>query len=752
MRSFHAVRFSLTSLLLFFSFVAFAASETLIVKVKDQQGAPIHGAEIKVLVGAAKNIIARVTTSSTGEAEVAVSGNSYWLEVLAPGFSMEMVSPKNKTVEVTLQLAPRNDSVTVTAGNTLFTATQSGVSSTVIDSSTLLFTQPVDAADVFRTIPGAVVSQAGRRGGLSSIFLRGGDSTYTKVIIDGVPVNDAGGTFDYGVIPLDQTERIEVVRGAVSTLYGSDAMTGVVQTFSAAGHTHTPELTLSAAGGTFQTANGSGALAGAYKILDYNVYASQFNTQGQGINDSYSNSLQGVNLGLQVSKKFSIRTRVRHSNNRSGVQAAWNYNGVAVLLPDPKQFQRQNNILGSVELTYINSPVLTQTVNVFEYSHKRLNLDTPFTGGCTVPYFVDCPFDTHFSANRAGVNYRGEYAPRGWLRTVFGTEFEDEHASVNSDFSGFIENNKGIRRNAAAYVQQSILRDWFSLSGGIRFVHNQNFGETVLPHVAASLSPQRVARNHFAPLKNTTLRFAYGESFKEPTFDATFGDFGPFGAVVLPNLSIKPERTRSFEVGITQRFIDGRASVAATYFHQTFRDQIQFNCDPATFVCQYINLNRTLSQGMELETHFSATRHLSFDGSYMNNTTQILFSPLTATDPLLQAGKPLLRRPRNSGNIVARYVGNSFFGYDIHRQWGGTLTGSFVGRRPDSDFLFPPLNLDHTNGYARIDLGTWVAVTHRMTAFANIENATNRVYQESLGYPALKANFRAGLQIRLGGD
>jgi len=101
---------------------------------------------------------------------------------------------------------------------------------------------------------------------------------------------------------------------------------------------------------------------------------------------------------------------------------------------------------------------------------------------------------------------------------------------------------------------------------------------------------------------------------------------------------------------------------------------------------------------------------------------------------------------------VARYVGHSVFGKDVHHEWGGTLTGSFIGRRADSDFLFPPLNLNHTNGYARIDLGAWLAVTHRVTAFANIENATDRVYQESLGYPGIEGELRAGLRIRLGGD
>jgi len=213
MRSFRVFCSTLTSLLLF-TIAAFAANDTLTVKVKDQQGVPVSGVQVTVYHGTTHKPMARATTSVNGEVSLAASGDDYSVEVIAAGFVPTTLKPKDKVVEVMLQIAPRNDSVTVTAGNTLLTAEQSGESTTVIDSSTLLLTQPVDAADVFRTVPGAVVSQAGRRGGLSSIFLRGGDSTYTKVIIDGVPVNDAGGTFDFGVVPLDQTERIEESPGA----------------------------------------------------------------------------------------------------------------------------------------------------------------------------------------------------------------------------------------------------------------------------------------------------------------------------------------------------------------------------------------------------------------------------------------------------------------------------------------------------------------------------------------------------------
>ena len=133
--------------------------------------------------------------------------------------------------------------------------------------------------------------------------MRGGDSRYNKVIVDGVPIDEPGGTFDFGVLPLAETERLEFVRGAQSTLYGSDAMTSVVQTWTRAGSTTVPELRFGADGGNLDTAHGYLSLAGARGRFDYNIFGDQFNTNGQGINDEYSNSLQGANLGVSLSDR-----------------------------------------------------------------------------------------------------------------------------------------------------------------------------------------------------------------------------------------------------------------------------------------------------------------------------------------------------------------------------------------------------------------------------------------------------------------
>src|SRR5205814_6361563 len=161
-------------------------------------------------------------------------------------------------------------------------AEQVNASIAVLSASQLETLNPIAADDAIRFLPGAVFGTTGQRGGLASLFVRGGDSRYNKVIVDGVAVNDPGGTFDFGVVPMYQVDRLEFVRGAESTLYGSDAMTSVIQTWTSTGTTRTPELRFGAEGGTFGTARGYASLAGARGRFDYNLFGEQFTSEGQG--------------------------------------------------------------------------------------------------------------------------------------------------------------------------------------------------------------------------------------------------------------------------------------------------------------------------------------------------------------------------------------------------------------------------------------------------------------------------------------
>ena len=198
---------------------------------------------------------------------------------------------------------------------------------------------------------------------------------------------------------------------------------------------------------------------------------------------------------------------------------------------------------------------------------------------------------------------------------------------------------------------------------------------------------------------------------------------------------------RAFEAGIQQDFVAASTILNATYFNNLFHDQINYEeIDLVNFIGQYLNVNKAFAQGAEVELHAQLRSRLALSLAYTYTSTEILDNPAPIDGQYLP-GMPLLRRPKHSATTLLTYLG---------RRWGGNLGGSFVGRRPDDDFL--DFNINHAAGYARVDLGGWYAINSRITAYANVENALNAHYNEVVGYPSLTANFRAGFRFRIGGE
>jgi len=734
------------------SLAAFAAD--LKIKVVDPNSVAVAGAEVSVFPQGQSAPSAVVLTSSEGLASIAgLKDGAYRVQVLAPGFAAKTLDtsvPQSSALTVNLAIAAASELVVVTATRTPLPEQESGASVSTLENGQLQVMQPVAASDALRFLPGAVVNTVGQRGGQSSLFVRGGDSRYNKVIIDGVPVDDPGGIFDFGTVPLSGADRLEFLRGAQSTLYGSDAMTSVVQIFTRAGSSESPEVRFGADGGNFSTAHGYASLAGAADRFDYNLFGDQFNTQGSGINDDYSNSLEGANLGVRLSERATLRVRARHSDSRSGVQGEWKFDGLPPLAPDADARARQNNLLASAELTVTGSAHWQHRVTAFEYNHRTLNEDTLPDRGCdvTVFDFTDCFFRDLAHINRAGLNYQGDYIPRDWAQTTLGYELEDENGFFNTAFTSTDANNNpiiatqfthGLRVNHALFAQQRISRGRLSVIAGLRYVHNDSFGDRAVPRVAVTCLALRGGHR----LSGTRLRFSYAQGIKEPRFEESFGISGVFPSDPNPNL--KPEENRAFETGFEQSLFGGAYALSAIYFNNQFRNQIEFTTNPKDFNGEYVNVNRSMAHGVEVTLKGRLTKHWSLDSAYNYTSTQILEAPLCTPqnfcDPLLAAGKPLIRRPRHSGSLLLSYFGS---------RWGANLAGSFVGRRPDSDFL--GLGINHAPGYARLDLGGWYAIHPRVTAYVNIENALDKRYEEVVGYPALGINFRAGLRFRIGGD
>lgn len=735
---------------------SFAAAQVADLKVKviDRQSAAVAGAQVSLIVGefsvnpgALKGTNegifhrSRVRTATTSAEGIATftgvpRDTQLQVKVLAPGFApAAQTSSFKDPIVIPLHLATASETVVVTATKTLTLAEDTGASISTLESEQLTTMQPVAADDAVRFLPGAVVNSYGQYGALSSLFVRGGESTYNQVIVDGVYISEPGLTFDFGTLPMAQADRVEFMRGAQSTLYGSNAMTSVVQIWTRSGSTPVPELRFGGDGGNFSTAHGYASLAGANGRYDYNVFGDQFDTNGSGVNNAFSDSLAGANAGAALSDDISLRVRVRHSNSHTGLPGAWNFDGLGLAPPLPIGDAQTNTLLGSTELR-IAAPS--------GWEHRLIGSDYRYLYNDNSPegntYNFASLYD--YDINHLAFEYQGDHSERTWGHSTFGYRVENESAFF--EYPAYPPPTHGQRLIQGLYVQQQFSWGRLSAVAGGRFVHSSAFGNTGVPRVA--LTFQLLRGSDF--FSGTRLRFSYATAFMEPDFTETFAGLPYY----VPNPGLLPERTRAYEAGLQQNFAANRWVFNATYFHNIFHDQIEYGTNTATYqgnppgtLGQYFNVEESLAQGAELELQGKIRSRLLLDAAYTYTSTEYLQSPYCADDacgtPLYETGNPLLRRPKHSATTLLNYLGS---------KWGANLSGSFVGPRPDSDFVDTLIN--HAAGYVRVDLGGWRAINSRITAYANVQNALDRRYNEVVGYPALPLNFRAGFRFRIGGE
>ncbi len=609
-------RFASVSFLLLISFSI--ASAQVKIKIVDPQDAVVSGAEVQLLK-LGKHVAVESTSAEGLVIFREAPSSSYGVRVLAPGFAVETLdlSPTatNEVVTIKLRLATAAETVVVTATRTPVPSQAAGADVDSLSSQQLEVMQPIAADDAMRLLPGAVVNTAGQRGGISSLFVRGGESTYNKVIVDGVAIDIPGQTFDFGNLPLAQADRLEFVRGAQSTLYGSDAMTSVVQVWTRTGSTPVPELRFGADGGNFGTANGYASLAGAHGRFDYNFFGDQFNTNGQGVNDAYSDSLEGANVGVALNDKTSLRVHMRHSNSHTGVPGEWSFNGddplvtpahgvTQPLQPDPGEWSQLNSLLGSVELTVAEPSGWQHRFTGFDYLYRytELNVNGDPNRVDRYGYAFDFPSHEYDHINHVGFEYQGDYSERTWAHSTFGYRIENENGVVGD--LDYPPSTSGQRLNQDAYLQQQFTLGRLSAIAGGRFVHSSLFGNTGVPRVALTLLALRGGEL----FSGTRLRFSYATGFMEPALYQTFAG-APY---YVPNPGLLPERTRSFEAGFQQNLLAGRWSLNATYFNNLFHEQIEYATNQAG-LGQFFNLQQSLAHGAEVELQGRIWKRLSLN-------------------------------------------------------------------------------------------------------------------------------------------
>jgi len=759
--------------LLLLAHIAFAQTAG---KVTDTADQPIKAARVLVR-NQRGSIVREAFTNERGEFSLSnlPSGDHF---ITAEVEGMTIVGGAQKLggqVQIKMQVAAIKDSILVSATRTENSLAETPASAFVISANELARSQRVSVADALRGAPGITVMQTARRGGVTSLFVRGGESDYTKVFVDGIPLNDAGGAFDLSDLTTDNAERIELVRGASSALYGSDAMSGVLQFITQRGTSSTPELELTGEGGSFAFNRQAAKLAGANGGFDYSLGFTHLRTNGRDRNDDYQNRVASASLGYRFNDRTHLRLLARSENSGLGVPGA-----TARYFPDPDERARRRRIATGVRFADQTTRIWQQSVSFVYAENNQLGID-PVGQDLTKP---NTPLDTNFAFNdfvsffnnhqkRRGVRYQSDVnLPHNNLLSA-GIEYEQESAVFDSGFAG-TSRVAPSRKNTGAFVQnQFFIASRFALTAGLRVENNRaelpanfagvlqslgsapftgtiGFGTQVMPKVAAMI----VARQGGGTIGATKLRASYGAGIKAPTLVEAFSPNGFF----LGNPGLKPERAHSFDAGIEQLFARDRVRVEATFFENCFRDQIAYVGDPASFggpiktpngvLTSFVNNDRARARGVELHFVAQPSRQWRFSGNYTLTDSKLLaaadvidFVTLKLI-PNDEVGLSLLRRPKHSGAINVSWIGERF---------DAQLNGFFIGQRRDVD----PITfsrLVNNDGYARVDFAGGYRITPRVTAFARIENLLNQNYQEVLGYPAYRMNFSVGLRVRIGGE
>src|SRR5882762_6242559 len=254
----------------------------------DASGAGVGGVRISVWLEGVTNARAWAATSSAdGAYTLTFPAGRYHVQfVRSPfvsrDFVLEFTANQQRTLDLKLQLERLSDNVVVTAQAEPTLAQETTASVTVITRDEIAARQSVTLPDLLLFVPGIAIGRTGPEGGSASVFLNGGNSSYTKVLVDGATVNEPGNAVDFSNFTLDNIDKVEVVRGAESALYGTDALAGVIQVFTHRGTTRTPEFSLFGEGGSFSTGRGGGQISGLLVAFDYPAASSFFPSEGHG--------------------------------------------------------------------------------------------------------------------------------------------------------------------------------------------------------------------------------------------------------------------------------------------------------------------------------------------------------------------------------------------------------------------------------------------------------------------------------------
>lgn len=754
--------------------------------VSDASGAVVAGASVDAVV--AGRSVSRVTTGQDGAFRVTVpAGVPVELRTRRDGFADHVVAipgaSQPLTHNITLQVGGLSDSLVVTASRTpesRMKVTESVTSFTRADIDAL---GASSLAEVVRFVPGVSVESIGREGSVTSMFTRGGESDYNLVLIDGVRVNQSGGVFDFSRINAAEIERVEVVRGAQSSLWGSDAMGSVVQIFTRrAGAADRPQVSVSTEGGSFGVFRGEArVMGGASGRFDYSAGLSRRQSDGAfaGLlpeDDTFEQTAFDAGLGATLSDRLALRGGLRsttadgksvgaisygarntggayNTRDRSGhvdlshsLGARWsgtasfNYfryqSDSADTIADPAFFTYAV-LDGTPNAIFPNGTRLVRLVDATEFNALVAAGATPAPGQfLAARQSSNFPFTSTAEFERPAFRYQADYDWAG-QRFSAGYEWERERNQLSADER---------LDNQSFFVQQQLSASdrWFATIGGR--VDSKQGSDTFF-------SPKLSTGGYLVPFRTGAVSSVkvfgnIGQGIKAPSLSERFG--GPF---TDPAPGLKVEQARTGDVGIEATFTDQRYRAQVTYFNNDYTDQIAYRGGVAgDGVPEYINIDGSKADGWEMEWALQRpVAGLTASATYTYVDHRVVTN--ISTSQQFQPGQPLLRRPKNSGTIRAAWVSGRVSVNASARITGDRHDNSFLFLRTVPNAAWPtPITTDITvnPGYTVMSLGLDVRAHEWITLYARGENVADESYASVLGYPAMPRSFVAGVRFHFG--
>ena len=616
-------------------------------------------------------------------------------------------------------LAEQLPTISVSASRTPIAIKESGSSINVINQTEIENRQVPFVADLLRDVPGTAISQNGGAGTFTQLRLRGAEANHTQVIIDGIEANDVtlGNEFNFAHLLTCGVERIEVLRGPQSALWGSDALAGVVnvQTIRGSGPLKL-ESTFST--GRFDTRQNCTGLSAGNDLQNFSLYGAYFENNGSNISelgnedDSYRNSTVNFRYQLTPKDNFLVDISGRH------VDSEVETDPFSPPIDGDRETDSKQNYFKINSVLNLFSGLWSQEANISLSDSKSENfadgIENSSTEGEKMKFSYQSSLHHSINSSDHTITFayereREKFAQKGIADPLFGDPNQRRKA-YNKSFIG--EYRIGVL-------------DQFFLNASVRKDDNDDFDNRSTHRLAATYIPKGYA---------TQFRAAYGTAVKNPSFIERFGFasdsvFFPFEG----NPDLKPEKSKGWEAGITHAFSD-HLEVSATYFSEELKDEINgFFRQDASEPFTAINLDeKSHRKGIELSFNAKPINNLTLIGSY---------TYVDSKQPDATGNTTELRVPRNTASLITNY---SF----LEQRANINLRVNYTDDQFDNNFSTFPATREKLSDYTTVNIAADYQLNNFVALQGRVENLFNKNYQNVFGFETRGINAHLGIKLK----